>query len=405
MDEREKQTLLRLALTGAEEVLPRQLTLLGELCAQDSGTGLEAGNEAVRQLLRPLLEELWAQIEEVPAPGLGKHLVARVRPEGPVQGRVLLAAHLDTVFGLGAAAEHPFHVEGDWAWGLGAGDCKSGVLISLFGALILQKAGLLPPWELTYLFTCDEETGSQSGRELYRREAEGADCALVFEGGREREGQPCFVTGRRGVILGSIQVEGREAHAGKAYLEGRSAVLELAHQIIRLYGFNDLERGIYFNVAPISGGRPNGVVAGEARGEFCCAGIPENRDFAAIQEKLDAMAGQVTVDGCRVKVEYRTLFPAMEPGEANHRAWTLLEEPCRLLGLTAREISDPSATDAAYLSTFGVPTVDALSALAEDIHTTRERVSIPSIRQRTALCALTLGLLPRQKGALRNPCA
>ena len=105
MDEREKQTLLRLALTGAEEVLPRQLTLLGELCAQDSGTGLEAGNEAVRQLLRPLLEELGAQIEEVPAPGLGKHLVARVRPEGPVQGRVLLAAHLDTVFGLGAAAE------------------------------------------------------------------------------------------------------------------------------------------------------------------------------------------------------------------------------------------------------------------------------------------------------------
>jgi len=99
------------------------------------------------------------------------------------------------------------------------------------------------------------------------------------------------------------------------------------------------------------------------------------------------------------------VFPAMEPGEANHRAWTLLEEPCRLLGLTAREISDPSATDAAYLSTFGVPTVDALSALAEDIHTTRERVSIPSIRQRTALCALTLGLLPRQKGALRNPCA
>ena len=38
---------------------------------------------------------------------------------------------------------------------------------------------------------------------------------------------------------------GREAHAGKAYLEGRSAVLELAHQIIRLYSFNDYEKGIY----------------------------------------------------------------------------------------------------------------------------------------------------------------
>lgn len=100
----------------------------------------------------------------------------------------------------------------------------------------------------------------------------------MFEGGREQGGRPCFVTARRGVILGSIQVEGREAHAGKAYLEGRSAVLELAHQIVRLYGFNDYERGIYFNVAPISGGRPNGVVAGEARGKFCCAGIPAAAD-------------------------------------------------------------------------------------------------------------------------------
>ena len=103
-------------------------------------------------------------------PGLGTHLVARVRPEQR-RGKVLLAAHLDTVFGPGFAEKHPFHIEGEWAHGLGAGDCKSGVLISLFGALILKKAGLLPPWELTYLFTCDEETGSRSGRKVYAREA------------------------------------------------------------------------------------------------------------------------------------------------------------------------------------------------------------------------------------------
>ena len=40
-----------------------------------------------------------------------------------------------------------------------------------------------------------------------------------------------------------------------------------------------------------------------------------------------------------------------------------------------------------------VPTVDALSAIAEQIHTTEERVRIPSIRDRTALCAAMLGLL------------
>lgn len=388
-----RESLCAAALAGAERVLPRMLELLERLCSVDCGTGNEAGNRQVIELLRPVLHELGAQVEEITEPGLGTHLVARVRPAGVSKGKVLLSAHLDTVFGPGFAARFPFHMEGDWAHGLGAGDCKSGVLISLFGVLILKEAGLLPPWELVYCLTCDEETGSQSGSRVYRREAEGADLALVFEGGREREGHPAFVTARRGVILGAIDVTGREAHAGKAYREGRSAVLELAHQIIRLYSFNDEERGICFNVAPISGGRPNGVVAGEARGEFCCAGIPANADFPAIRARLDGMAEQVTVEGCTVRVTYRTLFPAMEESPANHRAWEYAAAAARAMGLEPLEISDPSATDAAYLSTFGVPTVDALSAMAEGIHTTEEKVSIPSIRQRTALCALLLGAL------------
>ena len=393
MDDVKRQLLVRAARTGSEAMLPRQLALLEKICAIDSGTGDEAGNAAVIELLEPVLSELGAQVERVTEPGLGTHLVARVRPEAP-QGRVLLAAHLDTVFGPGSAEKHPFRIDGDWAWGLGAGDCKSGVLISLFGALILKEAGLLPPWELTYLFTCDEETGSQSGQKVYAREARGADLALVFEGGRETaDGRPRFITARKGVILGAIDVEGREAHAGKAYLEGRSAVLELAHQIIRLYSFNDYEKGIWYNVAPISGGRPNGVVAGEARGEFCVAGIPENADFPAIQARLDDMSRQVTVDGCRVKVTYRTLFPAMEGGGANHSAYLRAAAGAELLGWVPEEAADPAATDAAYLSTFGIPAVDALSAMAEKIHTTEERVSIPSLRDRTALCAAILGLL------------
>ncbi len=388
-----RERLRRAVLAGAEAALPEQLELLRSLCSIDCGTGNEAGNAAVRALLRPALTELGAEIEEIPAPGLGAHLAARVRPAVTPEKRALLCAHLDTVFGEGFAQKHPFRLDGDWAWGLGAGDCKSGVLIALFGALILKRAGLLPPWELNFLFTCDEEIGSPTGQAVYARFAPGADLALVFEGGREREGKPAFVTSRRGVILGEIQVEGKEAHAGGAYLEGRSAVLELAHQIIRLYGFNDLERGIYFNVAPISGGRPNGIVAGEAQGAFCCAGIPRNADFPAIEEKLRSLEQAVTVEGCRVQVAYHTLFPAMEESGKNHAAYLRVAEAAALLGWESVEIADPSATDGAYLSTHGAPTVDALSAMARGIHTTEEHVSISSLRERTVLAALVLGML------------
>ena len=144
MEDAKRQTLARIVRAGAEEMLPRQLALLEQICAIDSGTGNEAGNAAVTGLLEPVLSELGARTERVTEPGLGTHLVARVRPEQP-RGKVLLAAHLDTVFGPGFAEKHHFHIEGEWAHGLGAGDCKSGVLISLFGALILKKAGLLPP--------------------------------------------------------------------------------------------------------------------------------------------------------------------------------------------------------------------------------------------------------------------
>jgi len=385
------QALADLARAGAARHLPRMLRLLRSLCAVDCGTGNEAGIYQVIDLLRPLLDELGARTQLVPAPGLGAHVAARLTPEGNVsQGKLLLCAHLDTVFGPGLAQRHPFHIEGEWACGLGAGDCKSGVLIALFGALILKEAGLLPLWELVFLFSCDEETGSQSGRLLYQREAPGARCALVFEGARERQGRPCFVTARRGVLVGSIQVQGREAHAGKDYLEGRSAVLELAHQIIRLYSFNDLDRGIYFNAAPISGGRPNGVVAGQAQAEFCVAGLASSADFARAEEQLSSLERQITVEGCTVQVRRRTLFPALERTPASAALYGRAADAARLLGWEAMEIDDPSATDAAWLSAAGVPALDALSALAEDIHTTYERLNLPSLQARTALCALLL---------------
>lgn len=144
------------------------------------------------------------------------------------------------------------------------------MLLTLFGVLILKQALKLPSWELTFLFTCDEEIGSPSGNWVY---AQGADYALVFEEPRQAGNLTPSITSCKSVILGSIEVTGRETHAGKNDLSGRSAVLELAHQIIQFYSFNDDARGICFNVVLISGGRPNGVGAGSARGEFCCAGI------------------------------------------------------------------------------------------------------------------------------------
>ncbi|MBQ2697286.1 MAG: hypothetical protein IJF59_01315, partial [Clostridia bacterium] len=165
---------------------------------------------------------------------------------------------------------------------------------------------------------------------------------------------------------------------------------EMAHQIIRLYSFNDMERQIYYTVAPVAGGRPNGVVAGDATAQFCIAGLPTAESFLEAEANLKTLPGSVTVDGCTVDVSWRTLFPAMERIEGSDRLFACVANAAAALGMNPVETWDPCATDAAWISSFGVPAIDALSALEMEIHTMNEHVFIPSIRQRTALAALTI---------------
>lgn len=384
--------IIKAAEAGAEKYFSEQMKYLETFSGIDCGTENVEGNAKIVAILKELLESMGAKVEIHHVEGLGSHITAKITPENP-DGKIILNGHIDTVFGEGFTAEHPFHVEGDWAYGLGIADCKSGVIISIFAVKAMQDAGLLPNKEIEFIFNCDEEIGTASGSKLYAQEAKDADYAFVFEGAEKENGKNGFVTARRGVILGSMDITGKEAHAGCAYLEGRSAILEMAHKIIEFYGFNDYEKGIYYNVAPISGGRPNGIVAGSAHAEFCVAGIPLNSDFAEVEANLKSLENSVTVEGCSVKVQYHTLFPAMEKGEQNSRAFELLKKPAELLGMEIEELYVPGATDGAYFSSLGVPTVDALSAEFKDIHTVNECVNMPSIKERTKFFAAVLGCM------------
>ena len=89
-------------------------------------------------------------------------------------------------------------------------------------------------------------------------------------------------------------------------------------------------------------------------------------------------------------VSWHTLFPAMERTEASGRLYACVGSAAELLGMAPEEVSDPCATDAAWISTCGVPSIDALSALEYGIHTMEEHVSISSIQQRVALCTMAI---------------
>ena len=162
------------------------------------------------------------QIEKHYSKGFGQHIVAKLKPENP-DGKIILSAHMDTVFKKGDTAENPPHIEGDRFYGLGSADCKGGLLVSIYGVKILQENGLLPNKEIVFIFNCDEESGTPVAHPVFDLEIPGTDMAFVFEPSRLDNG---VVTSRKGTIRLPIEVHGVKAHSGNNYLDGRSATIE-----------------------------------------------------------------------------------------------------------------------------------------------------------------------------------
>ena len=117
------------------------LDLLGQIVNIDSGTGDVAGGDKVLALLTPQLTALGGEVRREPAeaPGLPDNLVATFHGTG--KGRILVIAHVDTVFGPGTVAQRPFRMDTARAYGPGVGDEKAGVVTAITALKILHDIG------------------------------------------------------------------------------------------------------------------------------------------------------------------------------------------------------------------------------------------------------------------------
>ena len=379
---------------AAEGCLMEQVELLKEFARVDCESKDIEGNRRVVDIAKRVLSDIEGiEIKEDFFEGTWAHIVARICPERP-EGKIVVNCHMDTVFPKGFAEKNPpFIDEDNWLHGLGVGDCKGGFAVSAYAIKIASMLGLLPNKEIIMIYSCDEEIGSITSSVVFEKEAQGAECAFVFEGAVKTDKGYGIVTQRRGVILGALDIKGVEAHAGGAYLQGHSAIKELAHKILKYYSFNDYEREIYYNVAPISGGRPNGVVAGDAHMEFCVAGLPTNSSFAEAEANIRSLAETNEDPVCETAVEYRTLFPALERTKKGSEMCSLAVRAGELLGMSVEETSEPTATDANWFCYFGIPAIDALGPVQSGIHTTEEKVYIPSIKDMTELFTAMLAIM------------
>src|SRR4051812_4146912 len=245
------------------------LSYARRLCEIESPSGDGEGSAAVVNLLVKAAESVEgvASIERVKAPdGYGEHFILRAFDDPSSDERpLLLLGHTDTVHPRGTLAARPWRETDGLIYAPGVYDMKAAVAVALEAVRACGATGLRPRRPIVLLLTCDEESGSFSGRELVEREASRAEYVLVLEppapGGKAK-------TARKGTGLFTLEVEGRAAHAGLEPEKGVNAVLEIARQIERVSALARPELGTTVNAGTVSGGTHANVVPAEARAEI-----------------------------------------------------------------------------------------------------------------------------------------
>jgi glutamate carboxypeptidase len=261
---------------------------------------------------------------------------------------------------------------------------KGGLVQMIFALRALRDLGLRPPARCLALVNSDEEIGSPDSTPLIRRLARRAARAFVLEPAFGRAGK--LKTARKGVGGFTLTIRGRAAHAGLNPGEGASAVLELAHQIQRLFALNDAARGITVNVGTIDGGlRPN-VVAPVVHATVDVR-VPTRADAERIEAAIRGL--QPVNPQTAIRVEGGIEQPPLEPVPRNQALWLLAQQLGRRLGLELDQAAVGGASDGNTTSQF-TATLDGLGAVGDGAHALHEQAWIPQMVERCALLVLLL---------------
>ena len=320
---------------------------------------------------------LGARTERVPgSDGFADCL--RVRsPWGGDGPGILILGHLDTVHEMGTLESMPFRIEGDIAYGPGIYDMKGGGYLAYHAYRQLAALGRETPLPVTFFFNSEEEMSSPISRPHIEAEAKKARYVLVAEPAYEGR----VITARKGTARFNVTVNGRASHSGSKHQEGRSAIKELARQILVLEDMTDYERNLTVNVGVISGGtRPN-VVAAEANA-FVDMRVPSR---AVADEAIPKVLALQPVDpDVTISVDGGAKRP---PFERTAKTMALFEQARGLAAEIGFELVDTTgggASDGNFTAPIAA-TLDGLGVMGKGAHTDFEQIQISSLEPRSRL--------------------
>jgi glutamate carboxypeptidase len=311
----------------------------------------------------------------------GDHVLLRAFPgEGP---RTLLLGHTDTVHPVGTAAKNPTRINGDRLYGCGIFDMKSNIVLILEALRFFARQNSRPAGPITVLLSCDEECGSNTGREIVELEAALADRCFVLEPSADGK----VKTGRKGTGMFKLRAHGVPAHAGLEPEKGANAVVELARQIPLIQSIGDAAAGTTVNVTTIKGGTTSNVIP-----ELAECDIDARFSTLAEGERVDSSLRSLTAVDERVSLEM--LGGINRPPLERTPAVVELFERARSLSAgfvyDLGETQVGGASDGNFVGALGVPVLDGLGVAGAGAHTLDEYILVNDIAPRATLLTLLL---------------
>ena len=357
--------------------------LLKSIVGIDSGSGDIPGGERVESILAERLKAIGAEVRTAPAEvaNVAPNLVAVLHGTG--KAKVLIIAHVDTVYGPGTVAKRPIRIEGDRMYGPGVGDEKGGVVNAVTALEILHKLGFKDYATITLMIDGSEELGSPGSTELIKTLARQSDVEFNMEPGDPPDALTVWRKGGGDIV---VQVRGRAAHAGMVPENGRNAATELVHQLGVLQGlFPHSGTGATVNLTGIKAGDRTNIIPDYAEATFDVR-FRKLEDFDAVLAKMKAGVAPQSVPDTTVTVTSNgsTYPPLVENAQVDtlgKRAQQIYAE----LGKSVSLSGNGGASESAVAMSVGTPALDGLGYVGEGFHTDHEWIDLSSVTPRLYL--------------------
>lgn len=328
--------------------------------------GIESGSrdlEGLRQLSGTVAERLrkagmQVEIKPTRAPGFHPQLkgaelgsMVYATRKGTGAKKVLLIAHMDTVYPRGMGAKQPFRIDGDRAYGLGIADDKQGVALILHVVELLARNGFNDYAELGVLINGDEEVGSPGSGPFLTELGSAYDAVFSFEGGGSAtaQGGDMVRLATSSIAIVEMKVTGKASHAGAAPEQGRNALYELAHQMLKSRQFGDPAKGLQINWTVANAGNSRNVIPAEATAVADVRSLT-NADLDLMEASLKKSIEDKLIPDTKIDLTFYRSRPAFVSNAASR---ALAQHARGLYGgldmpLEIRERATGGGTDAAF---------------------------------------------------------